>query len=157
MKIQRKYVSFRDLILLDPEAKKVIDYAYDTSHLLPDERERIYNNMASGEISVDNAEMGCAIPNFGYIKEQFNILDNTHPYDNQLTLEDVNRVDLVGYENGKLVICLLNEFDGFTRIVSFVTLSTKARGGLQLQKNDPMVSYDPFEKISNVFDHTEDW
>ena len=63
------------------------------------------------------------IPNFGYIKEEFERLDKEFPYDNGFTLVDANKIYMVDWTNNSLQIQLCNCFDGEEQVIGFAVLS----------------------------------
>ena len=123
MIISRRYVPFCILNDRDSHSKLVIEKAYSEASMTNAEIEEHWNLMCCHRISVDNADMGCCIPNFGYIKEEFERLDKEFPYDNGFTLVDANKIYMVDWTNNSLQIQLCNCFDGEEQVIGFAVLS----------------------------------
>ena len=123
MIISRRYVPFCFLYNRDARSKEVIEKAYSKTSMAKSEKEEHWNLMCCQRISVDNADMGYCIPNFGYIKEEFERLDKEFPYDNGFSLADVNKVYTVDWTDNTIQIQLCNSFDGDEQIIGFAVLN----------------------------------
>ena len=124
MIISRRYVPFCFLYNRDAFSKKVIEKAYSETSMTKAEKENHWNTMCCNRISVDNADMGCCIPNFGYIKEEFERLDKEFPYDNGFALSDANKLYMIDWSDNAIQIQLNNCFDGEEQIVGFAVLNS---------------------------------
>lgn len=123
MILSRRYVPLVVLYDRDERSKEIIAFAYSNSKMSTEEQEWHWNIMCSNRISVENADMGCCIPNFEYIKEEFERLDIEFPYDNGYNLSNVNKVHLIDWNEDVIQIQLSNCFDGEEQIVGFAVLN----------------------------------
>jgi hypothetical protein len=122
MIISRRYGPFVWLASRDPQSKAVLENAYANSMMSKSEQENHWNMLCTHRVSVNTAEMGACIPEFGYIIDEFERLDKEYPYDNGFTMRDVNRVDIVDQSPDSVHLCLYNEFDGDEYIIGFATI-----------------------------------
>lgn len=117
MIIERKYVPLGILCEKDEKANEIYNRAFEYSDLEQEEIERIieYNKL---ECLYDR-DIGCGIPNFAEIKEEFEKLDEVDPFDNDLTYEDVREIEIL-YKDEFGIHYLLK--DSFGRIVQSVEM-----------------------------------
>lgn len=123
MIISRKYVPFAVLYVRDERAKEILEQAYSNIQGSKAEKERQWDFMCSNEISVDNADMGACIPNFGYIKKEFERLDSEFPYDNGFSVSDINSVEVIERSDDTIQLQLKKCSYGKEYIIGFATLN----------------------------------
>lgn len=119
MIIKREYVSFRRLVASGDEAGKTFMEKFHQSY---DEHDwdRIWNILA--DQCLYQREMSWAFVKLGDIIEAFEMLDETCPFDNGLSYDDINDVDIVMREDDYITLHLVSKFDGYSTIVKVVTI-----------------------------------
>lgn len=105
MIIKRMYVSLGVLYSSDEMSKGVIEKAYKLSSLPYDEKKRIFELNANTQLY--KAEMGCCIPNLDIIREEFERLDATNPYDNGLDYSYVRDIEIIWKESDSIEYLLV--------------------------------------------------
>ena len=122
MIIKREYVNFGYLMESDEEFRKVVLHAL--RDYPPDKREECiaYNTYSI----LHNADIGNGFTHFDEIKEAMEHLDQVKPFDNGLSLGDVNKVHFFNGsedESDKRIDLVLSYvIDGIENIVQVVTL-----------------------------------
>ena len=128
MIIKRRFVPFHSLVQRDSYGRNVFYNAFEIDN--PNDWESIEERkkehisiLFKNSISLDTADMSCCIPNIEYIYNEFEKLDLSNPYDNALSLSDVNRVEIVYKEDDIITLCLINDSYGESHIVGFTNLN----------------------------------
>lgn len=128
MIIKRKFVPFYSLNESDPLGRTVFFNAFGIEN--PDDWDNVEEKtkehidiLFKHSISLDTADMSCCLPKPNYLSDEFDRLDLEHPYDNGLTLADVNRVEIVYKEDNVITLCLINDSYGNSLIVGFTNLN----------------------------------
>lgn len=109
MIINREYVTFRRLINRGDPAGKLFMELFHKSY--PEERwDEIY------EVLVDQClyqrEMGWAFVNIGELIDGFANLDQTQPFDNGFSFEDITDSDIVWRDENGITLHLINKVWG---------------------------------------------
>lgn len=137
MIIERKYVPLGILCEKDEKANEIYNRAFEYSNLQQEEIERIieYNE----PYCLYDRDIGCGIPNFAEIKEEFERLDEVHPFDNGFTYDDIRDIDIL-YKDEFGIHLLMK--DAFGRIVQSVEMKTsnieyiRVSGGRAIYRRD---------------------
>lgn len=102
MIIKREYVTLKKLYMTDPKSKAVLDEAFEPAGGTDSEVWR-----KNTRTRLFNANMGCCIPRIVMIREAFDQLDETDPYDNGLTAKDVDHADVLAWrEDGTIILAM---------------------------------------------------
>ncbi len=101
MIIRRQYEILGMVVKRDPKAKEIVDKV--CKELDPDLQARIFSPYIN--LTLFNADMGCGLPGemFSKLLEEFNKLDETYPYDNGLTYQDVTSVSFEPSRKGTAI------------------------------------------------------
>lgn len=125
MVIKRKFVPLCDLYRMDVASKNIIDKAYAFKKN-KEERERLLSYNFENRTCVANAELGCGIPNFGFIKDEFETLDETAPFDNGFNISDIRDVKIIGKYENNITIELYCMLEGIKYPVAVIALEEDA-------------------------------
>lgn len=117
MIIKREYVPFCVLFDRDKEARMIFEKAFNASYPKID-RKRIMKELLP-QCSYQK-DMGWCFNKIGDVIDGFERLDKEKPYDNGLTYNDVNEIQIVSKEEQCLVLHLICRFDGIDNIVQVV-------------------------------------
>lgn len=144
MIIERKYEWLGILYENDPEAKKLIDEAFELSSLPENEKRRIFEYNRYNISAFMN--IGCGIPGktYAHFMAEFEALDKNCPYDNGLTFNDVTDIEFEASGNGTAIQMryISRIYDLPYRIVGFGAIENK-NGRLKINKGWIMTP--PFE------------
>ena len=118
MIIKRKYVSLKKLYMTDPASKSLIDEAFK-----PDPgKENGYEDSleANRRTTMFNIPFGwwASIPHLEMLREGFEELDKTHPYDSGKSYKDVDHAEVLGWLDDGTIILLLTDRKGNAICVS---------------------------------------
>ena len=125
MIISRRYVPFWILAHRDYQVARIFDTMFDNSHLAKKRCRELWEMWERNNICLADVTMGTGIPNFEYLKTELAKLDAQHEYDNDLSLFDVNNVEIVYKEDNLLTLKLSNVSD-FEQIVQVITLEQES-------------------------------
>ncbi len=120
MIIERKYVPFGLLCERDPKSKEVFMNAFNKSYSEGD-RDRIWSMLYYQ--CLYERDMGWCFTNLIDVINGFDLLDDTDPYDNGFSLDDVNDADVVANEEDYLIINLLYKAYGESFIVKRLVIN----------------------------------
>lgn len=119
MIIKRKYVRMKKLYMTDPASKAVIDQAYQNPE---PGREEIYKDSfkKNSRTTFFNVPFGwwISIPHAKEIRDSFEELDKSEPYDNGKTFRDVDHAEVLGWREDGTVVLLLTDRKGNAICVS---------------------------------------
>jgi len=125
MIVNREYVPFTTLFHKDVESRLVLEKAFADSNLSDKDKERIWKNMFEHMLSINTASLGSGIPNFGYIKTEFERLDTEHPYDTGFALSDINEVSILDKSDDSIKLELIHYSKGAEYIVGIIEVTEK--------------------------------
>ena len=125
MIIKREYVRFIDLINSDKKAKEVFIKAFESSYKgeTKERKEEIFGMLSTQ--CLYQRDMGWCFKNIGDLIQGFEKLDIEEPYNNGMTFSNVNKLEIVEREDDRLVLHLINIFDGEERIVAIKELEAE--------------------------------
>jgi len=126
MIIKREFVAFKQLINSDPDAKKLILAAIQNSYGDMDDKRREEWLCVLMQKSLSQRDMGWCMTGIGELIDGFEKLDKEKPYDNGFTYNDVQRIDMIDWDETGITVQLINVFDGEESIVSIERIGRKA-------------------------------
>lgn len=143
MIIKRKYVRLKKLYMTDPASKAEIDMIYTA----PQGMEEAYKERwrYNTRTTMFNVPFGvwASIPNAGDLWEAFERLDKEQPYDNGMTMQDVEQAKLLGYKKDGTAIVMLCDKNG--NAISVGSFEPAAAGGeIDFAEDNFVKNYDMF-------------
>ena len=123
MIVSRKYVPFTTLFRRDMHVKSVLENAFNNSNLSATEKERIWKNMFEHMLSINTASLGSGIPNFDYIKNELERLDEEYPYDSGFSLSDINEIAILEKSDDFIKLELVHRTNGAEDIVGIIKIT----------------------------------
>lgn len=132
MIIERKYVTLKKLYMTDPLSKEVIDKVFEAPPGHEEELKELWHR--NTRTCVFNATMGCCIPNFGFLRESFEELDKTHPYDNGKTIKDVDHAEVLGWKKNGSIVLLLCDIKG--NVIGLSVAKPEASGKINFRSGN---------------------
>jgi len=143
MIIKREYVRLKKLYMTDPASKAVIDKIYTA----PEGREEHYAESwkRNARTTMFNIPFGfwVSIPNAHELCEEFERLDKEQPYDNGMTMRDVEQAKLLGYKKDGTAIVMLCDKKG--NAISVGAFEPAAAGGeIDFTEDNFVKNYDMF-------------
>ena len=81
--------------------------------------------MCENNVSLYSADMGCCFPGLGYVREEFERLDCSNPYDNGHDFDYVNAVEILMRTEEELTLKLIHRCSDGDFIVGVVTLNNE--------------------------------
>ena len=127
MIVSRKYVPFATLFQRDIHVKSILKKAFDNSNLSEKDKERIWKNMFEHMLSINTASLGSGIPNFGYIKTEFERLDKEHPYDSGYSLSNINEISILEKSDDFIKLELIHYSQGVDNIVGIIEVTENGK------------------------------
>lgn len=142
MIIKRKYVRLKKLYMTDPTSKALIDEAFK-----PDPgKEKGYEDSfnANRRTTMFNIPFGwwVSIPHPEKLREGFEKLDKSQPYDNSKTYRDVYQAEVLGWREDGTIILLMTDRKGNAICVS----ECKAD-----PQDEERIMSEPFEQNINMY------
>lgn len=125
MIVNRQYIPFTALFHRDVESRLVLEKAFADSNLSEKDKERIWKNMFEHMLSINTASLGSGIPNFGYIKTEFERLDKEHPYNSGYSLSDINEISILERTDDFIKLELIHYSQGVDNIVGIIEITEK--------------------------------
>ena len=125
MIVSRKYVPFATLFQRDVRVKPILKNAFDNSSLSEKDKERIWKNMFEHMLSINIASLDSGIPNFEYIKTEFEKLDSEHPYDTGYSLSDINEIAILEKSDNSIKLELIHHSMGTNYTVGIIDITDK--------------------------------
>lgn len=118
MIIKREYVPFKFLLSRDPKAEKLFMTVFEKSYQGMDneQRARCFDSLI--QLSLSQRELGWCMTEIGDLISGFEKLDIEKPYDNGLTYNDVDRIDIIDKDESGVTVQLVSQFDGNEQIIS---------------------------------------
>lgn len=119
MIIKREFVSFRKLVTCGDKAGTIF---IEKLHQSYDEYmwDEVWETLA--DQCLFQREMGWAFAKLGDVIEAFERLDETAPFDNGLSYEDINDTEIVWRDEDSIVLHLVSKIEGYSTIVKVVTV-----------------------------------
>ena len=125
MIIKRQYELINFLLSRDPTSSDAFDRI--TKSLDPN----ISATIRRSSFTLNEAGLGCGLPGemFGELLQEFNDLDETSPYDNGLTYQDVSKVVTYPSRQGRAIRIILSSqhFEEPERIVAVFAMDESRR------------------------------
>lgn len=123
MIVSRKYIPFTNLFQRDVHVRPILKKAFNNSNLSEKEKERIWKNMFEHMLSINTASLDSGIPNFEYIKTEFEHLDSEHPYDTGFSLSDINEIGILEKSDDSIKLELIHYSKGVNYTVGIVDIT----------------------------------
>ncbi len=127
MIVNRQYIPFTTLFHRDVESRLVLEKAFADSNLSEKDKERIWKNMFEHMLSINTASLGSGIPNFGYIKTEFERLDKEQPYDSGYSLSDINEISILERTDDFIKLELIHYSQGIDNIVGIIEVTENSK------------------------------
>lgn len=119
MIIERKYVPFIYLLSRDAKSKKVFMNAFNNSYL-PEFREEAWKMLAYQSLS--EMQLGWCFKNIKILIDDFAKLDKEDPFDNGLSLVDVNCVEITDKSYNEITLELRSKTSEHNQIVKIIKI-----------------------------------
>lgn len=125
MIVSRRYIPFCELVRVDKYSKNIIKKAYYDSFKSEAEMNEHWEIMCRNYISVFNADMSCCFPGLGYIREEFERLDRSNPYDNGFDFDYVNKAEILMRSEDEITLQLVHRCSDGNVLVGVVTINNE--------------------------------
>lgn len=142
MIIKRKYVRLKKLYMTDPASKALIDEAFKAD---PGKEKGYEDSLnANRRTTMYNIPFGwwVSIPRPEKLREGFEELDKSQPYDSGKSYKDVDHAEVLGWRNDGTIILLLTDRKGNAICVTECKADPKA---------EERIMNRPFERNTNMY------